>query len=353
MPVPSVSRRAARAVLYMAYFLGIDGGGTRTTAWLADERGKVLGKAVAGPSNPLKVGFEACEREILRAARQAVAPVCGRRLISRNERHEKISAVTDRRYRIPKFDAVVLGLAGTDRPPVHRKLFAWLRKSIPARKHLLTSDAAIALRAAIGSSLGIIVISGTGSIAYARDARGRVLRSGGWGTLFDDAGSGYDLGRRAIVAALRDYDGRGPRTQLLARVRAALRLEDITQVVLKPLTPQAIAALFPLVLRAAERRDYVARKLCAQAGRDLAELALALVRRLGWSRRIVPVVCAGGVFRSNPAIRRSFSLFLRRGAPRARVMLLHAKPVEGALALARELTQSAAKEHRIAKSRSG
>jgi N-acetylglucosamine kinase-like BadF-type ATPase len=311
----------------MACFLGIDGGGTRTTAWLGDERGRVLAKAVAGPSNPLKVGFEACQREILRAARKAVEAGLPR----------QAGGIR------PPLCAVVLGLAGTDRPPVHRKLSGWLRRAIPARRRVLTSDAAIALDAAIGNSPGIIVISGTGSIAYARDERGRVLRAGGWGTLYDDAGSGYDLGRKAIVAALEAYDGRGPRTELLKRLCAALHLKDITQVVLKPLAPQAIAALFPLALKAAQHRDPVAQRLCAQAGRDLAELALALTRRLGWNHRAFPIVGAGGVFRASPAIRRSFSHHLRRAAPRARVTLLHREPVEGALALARELGRTRAK----------
>lgn len=324
----------------MAYFLGMDGGGTRTTAWLADERQRVLGRATAGPSNPLKVGFAACQREILRAAkaamRRSVVPGVVPGFSPASARAALKGGAT-------ALDAVVLGLAGTDRPPVHNRLLRWLKKAIPARHHLLTSDAAIALRAGIGVSPGIIVISGTGSIAHARDERGRVLRSGGWGTLYDDAGSGYDLGRRAIAAALFDYDGRGPRTQLLARISTALRLKDITQVILKPLTPQQIAALFPLVLEAARRRDFVAGRLCTQAGQDLAELALALIRHLGWSRRTVPVVCAGGVFRSSPAIRRNFSLHLRRGAPHARPLLLRHPPVEGALALALDLSAGADK----------
>lgn len=300
----------------MAYFLGIDGGGTRTTAWLADDRRHILARAVTGPSNPLKIGFKATEREILRATRLAF-----------------------RQARLKRSDlqAVCVGLAGVDRPPVHRRVFTWLRRSLPARFHMLTSDAAIALHAALGGSPGIIVISGTGSIAYGRDDRGRVLRSGGWGVPFDDAGSGYDLGRKAIVAALRDHDGRGPHTQLSRKICEALGLQNITQVILHPLTPQEIAALFPMVLRAARRRDFVARELCEQAGHDLGELALALLRRLGWHRRLVPVVCAGGVFRASPTVRRSFSRYLRRHAPEAHALLLRHPPVEGALALARTL----------------
>ena len=300
----------------MSYVRGIDGGGTRTRAWLADERGKILARAVAGPSNPLKVGFDDSQRQILRAARLAM-------------RKARRSA--------GKLDAVVVGLAGVDRPPIYRKLDRWLRKAVPARRHLLTSDAAIAMHAAIGDNPGIIVISGTGSISYGRDDRGHVLRSGGWGTLFDDAGSGYDLGRKAIIAALHDFDGRGPFTQLAARLRKALRIPDMTRVVLLPLTPQKIAGLFPLVLDSARRRDFVAQKLCEEAGRDLADLAVALLKRLGWLRRALPVVCAGGVFRASPRIRRSFAFHLHRRAPNVRILLHRRPPVLGALALAREV----------------
>jgi len=312
----------------MRLFLGIDGGGTRTTAWLADERGRVLARAIAGPSNPLKVGFEACEREILRAAKAAVAALYERR---------KKTAVIDRRYKMPRIEAVVVGLAGVDRPPVHAQVLRWLRKSIPARAYLLTSDAAIALHAAIGNAPGIIVISGTGSIAYARDQSGNVLRSGGWGTAFDDAGSGFELGRRAIVAALHDYDGRGRRTLLGKEICRVLRLRDITQIILKPLTTLDIAALFPVVLEAARRRDLVAKCLLDLAANDLAILARALVDRLGWRRRAFNVVSAGGVFTASGRIRKMFSWSVRSFAPRAHVILLHKQPVEGALALAREI----------------
>lgn len=300
----------------MPHYLGIDGGGTRTTAWLTDERKRVLGRSVAGASNPLKVGFAAAKREVLRAARAAFRAAG---------------------LRFGNLEAVCVGLAGVDRPQVHRPLLAWLRRTIPARHHMLTSDAAIAMRAAIGDSPGIIVISGTGSISYGRDDRGRVLRSGGWGAPLDDAGSGYDLGRKAIIAALRDYDGRGPYTQLTAKICAALKIPEITRVILLPLTPQDIAALFPLVLAAARHRDSVARQLGDEAGKDLADLALALLKRFGWLRRIVPVVTAGGVFRASLRIRQAFKRHLRRHAPQARILLLRHPPVEGALALARDL----------------
>ncbi len=299
----------------MKYFLGVDGGGTQTTAWISDEKGKILARSSSGPSNPLKVGFATAQREILRVARDA-----------------------RRRARARTLEAACLGLAGTDHAQVHRKMLTWLRRAIRARHCLLTSDAAIALRAAAGDSPGIIVISGTGSIAYGRDDKGRLLRTGGWGNYLDDAGSGYDLGRKALMAALRDYDGRGPHTQLTANICNALKISDITQVVLKNLTPTEVAALFPLVLEAGTRRDTVARQLCEEAGKDLANLALALLRRMGWLRRVVPVVYAGGVFRSSLIIRRAVTRHIRRHAPQARILLLRHPPVEGALALARDLS---------------
>jgi len=300
----------------MPHFLGMDGGGTRTTAWLANHQGRVLARSEAGPSNPLKVGLAASQHEILRAARTAM----------RQGRAQRLA-----------LDAVCVGLAGVDRPPVHRRLLTWLRKSVPARFHLLTSDAAIALQAAISDSPGIIVISGTGSIAYGRDQQGRVLRSGGWGTLFDDAGSGYDLGRKAIASVLYALDGRGPHTLLEAKICRALGLRDITQVILRALPPHEIAALFPLVLEAARQRDRVARRLCEQAGYQLAELALALLKRFGWRARAVPVACAGGVFQASRRIRLSFARHLRGRAPRVRVVRLDRPAVEGALALARAI----------------
>jgi len=325
----------------MACFLGIDGGGTRTTAWLADDRGQVLARAEAGPSNPLKVGLEACQREILRAAHSAIGHAGPVAALSERQEQAVVThgmpGQVDRPYSSPELEAVCVGLAGVDRPQVHRPLFAWLCEAIPARNHLLTVDAAITMQAALGNSPGIIVISGTGSIAYGRDERGHILRAGGWGIPFDDLGSGYDLGRKAIAAALQEFDGRGMRTKLTRKICRALNLENITQILLQPLTQQQIAALFPLVLEAARRRDNAARVLCWQAGMDLADMAVAVIERLGWRRRPFPVVCAGGVFKSSATIRAGFAHHVRSHATRAEVHLLRREPVEGALAFARDL----------------
>jgi N-acetylglucosamine kinase-like BadF-type ATPase len=308
----------------MGCFLGIDGGGTRTAAWLANGEGKLLARAESGPSNPLKMGFRAAEREILKAFRTCL-------------REAGFSPAAARAASPPVLSAVCAGIAGVDRRSVYRPLFAWMRRHISARHHLLTSDAAITLAAAVHDAPGIIVIAGTGSIAFARDNQGRLLRAGGWGVPFGDYGSGYDLGRKAVAAALEAFDGRGPHTILMDRICQHLNLGDITAVVSKQLEPQQVAALFPLVMEAARTGDLVARHLCDEAARDLANLAVALLKRACWARRSTPVVTTGGVFKSSSLIRRAFARHLRRFAPQARVELLERPPVEGALWLARTL----------------
>jgi N-acetylglucosamine kinase-like BadF-type ATPase len=303
----------------MGYLLGIDGGGTRTTVCLADDRLSILSRVQAGPSNPIKVGAATTQRVLARACHQAFRKA---------------------RARPAELAAVCAGLAGGDSSSVQRRVLGWLRKEFPARAHMVTTDAAITLAAALGEEEGAIVIAGTGSIAYGRDQHGRTFRVGGWGSLFDDAGSGYDIGRRAIAAALRAYDGRGRPTRLVDSLCREFHLGKIIDIVAKPLTAQQIAALFPLVQQEARAGDAVARNLCREAADDLAELALTMIRRLGRQRQPVRVICSGGVFQSSPMIRRAFAQRVQQSAPRARISLLQREPVEGALLLARQLIES-------------
>lgn len=296
-------------------YLGADGGGTQTTVWVSDSQGRVLGRGTAGPSNPVKVGLASAEREILLAGRRALAQA-GRGALR----------------------AACLGLAGADRPEISQPLEAWLRKHLPARLHLVTTDAAIALEAAVGADSGapgIVVIAGTGSIACARNAPGEILRCGGWGAVFGDEGSGYDLSRNAVRAALRAFDGRGPATKLGKALTRMLGLRSIIELPGLNAPSQQIAALAPAVIKTARAGDVVARQLVEDAGRDLADLALALVPRLGRGKKPLRVVCAGGLFQASVALRRSFAHHLREHVPAAHISMLRREPVEGALALAR------------------
>src|SRR5208337_1636398 len=151
-------------------------------ACLGDERGRILAKAVAGPSNPMKVGIEGAKKELLRAARAALRSVTTAAV---RDEPPVVGAARGRHHHKPLLVAVCAGVAGVGRPAVSRPLLAWLRKAVPARHHFLTTDMAIALHAALGTAAGMIVVAGTGSFAYARNHRGETLRAGGWGALFD------------------------------------------------------------------------------------------------------------------------------------------------------------------------
>jgi len=300
-----------------ARYLGIDGGGTGTTAWVADERDHVIGRGEAGPSNPIKVGLTQAKREILAAAQQALSTVSKAGLYG-----------------------VCVGLAGADRPQVSDPLLPWLRTEIPAQIHLLTTDAAITLEAALGRGPGVVVIAGTGSIACGRDHRGRMMRAGGWGSVFGDEGSAYDIGRRGVNAALRALDGVGPRTRLTQDICSSLELAGISDIVGLNLEPQQIAALAPLVMEAERKDDAAACQIVFEAGRELAKLAAALLVRLGLHEEHVQVVLAGGLLRSSRTLRRSLRRHLASLSPQAQVGVLRREPVQGALALARRANGS-------------
>lgn len=298
----------------MAYVLGIDGGGSGTAAWLSGAGGRILARATAGPSNPVKVGDSLAGQRLVEAAQSAL-------------RKAGLHRTT--------IDAICAGVAGAGRPGIDRRLLAAMRRGIRARRYILTTDGIIALECALERSPGVVVVAGTGSIAYGRDSRRRIFRCGGWGSAFDDFGSGYDIGRRAVAAALHDFDGRGPATQLRRDICRALRIKDITQVVEMSLTPDRVAALFPAVLHAAVAGDALAKQLCREAGRSLAELAATVLKQLDGPPAGRRVVCAGGVFKASSSVRRSFAANLHQTVPGAKITLLRRAPVEGAVALAR------------------
>jgi glucosamine kinase len=314
-------------VVRTRHFMGIDGGGSRTTACVADETGRILARATTGPSNPCKVGLATAQRHLLAAAGEAI-------------RRSGLA-----KYRL---DGLCAGIAGVDRPAIQRILKDGLRRAVMARRYLITSDGIVALESGLGgSSSGVLIISGTGSIGYGRAEDGSILRCGGWGTVFDDAGSGYDIGRKAITAALRAFDGRGSRTRLGDDLCKALKLRRITDAVGASLPPHRIAAVFPVVERAAAGGDAVARGLCEEAGEDLADLAWALLERMEALSQNLPVVCSGGVFKSSARVRRSFARHLRRQPASVRIALLRREALEGALALARALADGDVGAHGV------
>jgi glucosamine kinase len=307
----------------MAHYLGIDGGGTKTRCVLADET-MVLATAMSGGSNVVRLG----ETQAREALHTAVHQVCATANISPAQ-----------------ISAICIGAAGAARPEIAAKirmiLVELISETAPETalpKIEVVGDMTIALEAAFGAGPGVIVIAGTGSIAYGRDANGRIARAGGWGFTISDEGSGHWIGRRAISAILSAHD-QGLETALSAMVFQAWKLNTIDELVqhANSTPPPDFPRLFPIVLRAAAEGDFSARDLLADAGVKLAALAAIVIRRLAphAPAAMLPLAMTGSVFRQSPDVRQVFYNTLQTGFPGLDVRQDLIDPVEGALARAR------------------
>ncbi len=308
----------------MAYYLGIDGGGTKTRCVLADES-IVLATAMSGGSNIVRLG----ETQAREALHTAVRQVCATGNISPAE-----------------IRAICIGAAGAARPEIAAKIHSILAELIPKASAIsieVVGDTEIALEAAFGAGPGVIAIAGTGSIAYGRDARGRIARAGGWGFAVSDEGSGHWIGRRAISAILSAHD-QGFETALTAMVLQAWKLTTLDELVQQANStpPPDFPRLFPIVLHAAAEGDSSARDLLNDAGANLASLAAIVIRRLAPDTSAVmlpvamlPVAMTGSVFRQSPDVREVFYNTLQTSLPGTDVRQDIVDPIEGALARAR------------------
>ncbi|MBZ5651484.1 MAG: hypothetical protein LAO18_13475 [Acidobacteriia bacterium] len=299
----------------MAIFLGIDGGGSKTSCLIGDET-LILGTGTGAASNVVRVG-EAQARESLASAIRQACTVA-------NLKPSEISSVC-------------VGLAGAARPEISEVVRRIISDLVPG-KIKVVGDTVIALEAAFGSGPGVIVIAGTGSIAYGRNREGQTARAGGWGFAISDEGSGHWIGRIAVAAALGAWDENPEQNLRLIEVLMKFwRLETIEQLVpaANATPPPDFAALFPAVLSLAESGDRIARDVLTQAGTQLANLAGILLRRLFPNPGVVPVAMSGGVFGSSAQVRQVFYNSLRSGYPDVVINPTVIEPVRGALELAR------------------
>jgi glucosamine kinase len=300
----------------VAIFLGIDGGGSKTSCLIGDETA-VLGTGTAAGSNPVRVGEDQSRESLASAIRQACTVA-----------NVKPSQITK----------ACAGLAGAARPEIAALIKGIVSELVPA-DITVVGDMVIALEAAFASGPGVIVISGTGSIAYGRNREGQIARSGGWGFAISDEGSGHWIGRTAVAAAMRAWDENcGENVALLESLMKSWHLESREQLVLAAnATPcPDFAALFPTVLTLAEAGDGIASEVLRQAGIQLANLAGTVLMRLFANPEAVPVAMSGGVFGSSALVRQFFYNNLRSEHPAAILNPGVIEPVRGALELARK-----------------
>jgi N-acetylglucosamine kinase-like BadF-type ATPase len=264
----------------MRYFLGVDGGQSSTTAIIGDETGRVVGVGHGGPANHM--GAAEGPGKLILAVRGSLRVAC---------KQAGLNADSIR------FTSACLGFSGgpADKDSIVRQI-------VPSEHIQVTDDALIALAGATAGEPGVVVIAGTGSIAFGRNSVGRTARAGGWGYLFGDEGGAFWIARQALRAALRWEEGWGTPTSLRARLldqTGARSMNDLLHRCYTPEFPRPRVASFSVsVNHAAESGDPAALEILEAAARELALLAIGVRGQLFGEADPTVVAYSGGVFRS-------------------------------------------------------
>jgi N-acetylglucosamine kinase len=296
------------------HVLGIDAGGTKTVCLLADERGRVIAESRGGGANLQASG----ELEVEKVLHDVMVSVLAQ--------HDVVPA------------AICLGIAGVDRPDDAAVIRGIMRRIGFRTPAIVVNDALIALVAGAGDAPGIVIVAGTGSIAYGRNKANHAARAGGWGYLLGDEGGGFWIGRAALSAAVKGFDGRAPHTQLTERVLNHLHLAHPSDLVHRIYDGEpgrrAISDLAAVVMAAADAGDAVAQSIIAAAGAELTAAALSVIRQLELRHERFPAIIAGGVIRGVQRLADDVTRRLRESAPEADVRRLEVEPACGAVHLA-------------------
>lgn len=294
----------------MRFAAGVDGGGTRTTVECRAPDGTVLCRRAFGPFNLNSVGeerFAALLEEIAAFLRET-----------------------------GECAALCIGAAGVSNPRVRELTARAMEGLCPWR---LAGDHEIALHGALSGGPGIALIAGTGSICCGKNSRGEFVRTGGWGHLIDDGGSGYALGRDILSAVVRQWDGRGEETVLSRLVMEHLEIDTPQELIAYVYggDKSRVAALAPLAGRAAEAGDRAALAIYEKNGAELGDLVLAAAKRLGISSGEAALL--GGLLTGDGRLRGALTAYLADRAPGLRCTAPRQDAAAGAAMLALELAE--------------
>ena len=303
----------------MGYSLGFDGGGTKTDCVLLDARGAVIGEGRGGPANPLRSGYDAAFSSLREASAEAIAAA---------------------RIRPADVTGVCAGIAGAGRRSVVRRVMVFLTEEFPAALTQVVPDYEIALESAAGSRPGVVLIAGTGSVAFGRNAAGETARAGGYGPWVGDEGSAFEIGRRGVSAVTRTRDMDAPVTMLTKMIPAALDCPDWDDLMLRIMKnpDDVFPKLFPVVAAAANSEDSAAKEILFTSAIGLSNLAMIVIRRLGMKGEEFPLVKCGGVFGHSPLLDTLLDSVLASGALRAKISRLEISPAIGAARMAARLS---------------
>lgn len=310
------SKINSRSRSYLLY-LGVDGGGTKTTVALMNERGKVVGTGEDGPSNPLRVGVETAVTNIA----SAIDKACDAGGLSRGD-----------------IVAATLGLAGVRRRDMRERVRESFASRFRLRKIEVMTDADIALYGTTLGRAGLVVIAGTGSVCLGINDKGEKFIAGGWGPIAGDEGGGRGIAGEALHAVAKASDGRGPATNLSERAAAYFRAsspENLIGAIYSPkMDNSRIAGFARLVVETALEGDKIAREIITDAGRELGTAAVAVLKKLGLQKQKIPVGCVGGVFNAGRLLTKPMKEIIAKRAPKAYLTDPQMPPAHAAALLA-------------------
>ncbi|MGA3349247.1 MAG: BadF/BadG/BcrA/BcrD ATPase family protein [Candidatus Sulfotelmatobacter sp.] len=309
----------------MAYYLGIDGGGSKTACVVGNDH-SVLATVTTGPSNIIRVGESRARESLHDAIRQACA-----------------AAKIDPR----DVQSICVGAAGAGRKEIASIVRKIVAEAI-AGEIQVVGDMQIALHAALADGPGVIVVAGTGSIAYARDTQGKTVRAGGWGYAISDEGSAHWIGRAAVAAVLRAADeginqkqSEQDASTLFNELKNAWKLDSLEQLARAANSNPDFAILLPALLAAAGQGNVLAERVLKQAAEELAQIAKIVIRWLtdnDSNLHSIPLAIAGGVFRHAASVQEHFCSEISKLDSRLAVRPGIVEPVLGALEMVRNST---------------
>lgn len=301
-------------------YAGVDGGGTRTRAVVTASDLLALGRGASGPANASRVPVPRLVQSVTEAVDDALEAAGASR--------EELAVVS-------------CGLAGVEASAMKGRLVAALEAVYGPGRVRVTTDARIALAAALPDPVGgsgAVLIAGTGAICFGRNAHGLEERAGGWGALIGDEGSASEIARRGLAAVVRDVDGRGAPTKMREALHSTEGTRSAVEMVQRLFRPDAgptdVSAYFPVVLQAARDGDGIALEILRWAGGELALTALTVLRKLGIAGEEPTVATVGGVFSAGELVLAPLRERLLAGAPNARLGPPAHVPEIGAIRLA-------------------
>ena len=294
--------------------IGVDGGGSKTRVMVGTAEGELLA-TLDGPKSAVTPGFAARSADVIgELVTRALAEIA------------QPGAVLPR--------VLYCGVAGTGRDEERKALHAALDAKELAEEVVIDSDGMIAMYDALDDRAGILLVVGTGSVAYGRSPAGEIVRCGGWGPVFGDEGSGGWIGRRALGIVAASSDGREPPTALLFPILAATQCEDIQDLIPWAATAdaRAFASLAPVIFSTAAAGDPRANALLTLAAEELVLHVRALARQLFTDERAaVTVALSGGLMDRGSPLRKRLEQRLKSAVPGAQLRSEEVLPARGAL----------------------